>query len=77
MAGDARKSLPHSYPATTERDGNEIIAEARAASKKAAKQAYLMHLAANMNSESDEAGISDDSQDYYSNNVYSAPGDSD
>ena len=46
-------------------------------SKTAAKQAYLMHLAANMTSESDEAGVSDDSHDYYSHNVYSAPGDSD
>jgi hypothetical protein len=74
---DLAAALPHSYPATTERDGNAIIAEARAASKTAAKQAYLMHLAANMTSESDEAGVSDDSHDYYSHNVYSAPGDSD
>ena len=41
-------SLPqaHSYPVTTERDGNAIIAEASAASdsEKASKTAYLTHL---------------------------------
>ena len=40
-------ALPHTYPDTAERNGNAIIAEARAASKNAAKTAYLTHLAAN------------------------------
>ena len=52
-------ALSHTYPASTGRDGNVVIADA----KKAAKQAYLMHVANNMTSD-DEAGVTDDSQDY-------------
>ena len=67
-------ALPHTYPATTERDGNTVIADA----KKAVKKAYLIHVADNMTSD-DEAGVTDDSQDYsdYSEPIYSRPGDSD
>jgi hypothetical protein len=71
-------ALPHTYPATTERDGNAVIAEAKTAAKTAAKKAYLMHLARNMTSD-DEAGVTDDSHDYYDDSapIYSQPGDSD
>ena len=71
------EALPHSYPATTERDGNEIIA----AAKKAGKKAYLMTLAQNIHSDDDDAaGVTDD--DYYDDYedagpVYSKPGDRD
>jgi hypothetical protein len=71
------EALPHSYPATTERDGNEIIAAAKAAGKKA----YLMTLAQNIHSDDDDAaGVTDD--DYYDDYedagpVYSKPGDRD
>ena len=68
------EALPHSYPATTERDGNDIIAEA----KKAAKKAYLMTVAQGIHSDDDEAGITDD--DYYDDYdapIYSKPGDRD
>ena len=68
-------ALPHSYPATTERDGNEIIAEA----KKAAKKAYLMTVAQGIHSEDDDAaGVTDD--EYYNDYdapIYSKPGDRD
>ena len=68
-------ALPHSYPATTERDGNTVIADAKKTVKKAA---YLIHVAANMTSYH-EADVTDDSQDYFedSSPTYSRPGDSD
>jgi hypothetical protein len=56
-------ALPHSYPATTKRDGNEVITEAKTAAKTAVKKAYLMHLAQHMTID-DEAGVTDDSHDY-------------
>jgi hypothetical protein len=67
-------ALPHSYPATTERDGNTVIADA----KKAVNKAYLLHVAANMTID-DEAGVTDDSQDYFDDSapIYSRPGNSD
>ena len=67
-------ALPHSYPATTERDGNDIIAEA----KKAAKKAYLMTVAQGIHSDDDAAGIThDDYYDDYDAPIYSKPGDRD
>ena len=71
-------SLPSSlsYPATTERDGNEVIA----ATKTVCKKAYLMYLAKNIHRDDDEAGVTDD--DYYDDYedacpVYSKTGDRD
>ena len=61
-------ALPHSYPTTTERDGNAVIAEAKTAAKTATKKAYLMHLAQHMTSD-DEAGVTDDSGPIYSKPV--------
>ena len=66
-------ALPHSYPATTERDGNELIT----AAKKAGQKAYLMTLAQGIHNDDDyAAGVTDDdSYDDYDEPIYSKPGD--
>ena len=72
------EALPHSYPATTERDGNDIIADAKNAAKKAYSKAYLMTVAQGIHSDDDAAGITDDDYyDDYDEPIYSKPGDRD